>query len=54
MQAKVSEYKHQCMLMEQRLVEVNELSNDSQLQLVGTTEVLKGIEDKLKPSEVIH
>ena len=38
--------------MEQRLIEVNELSNESQVRLTQTTEVLKGLEDKLNPSQV--
>ena len=38
--------------MEERLLEVNELSNDSQVRLLETTDVLKGLEDKLKASEV--
>ena len=51
-QAKVSDYKEKCRLMEERLLEVNELSNDSQVRLLETTDVLKGLEDKLKASEV--
>ena len=38
--------------MEQRLVEVNALSNESQGQLSETSEVLKGLEDNLKSTEV--
>ena len=40
------------MLMEERLAEVNAISNDSQHRLGETSEVLKGLEDKLKASEV--
>jgi hypothetical protein len=40
--------------MEQRLVEVNALSNDSQARLSETSEVLKGLEDNLKATEVIR
>ena len=40
------------MLMEERLAQVNAISNDSQLRLGETSEVLKGLEDKLKASEV--
>ena len=38
--------------MEERLSEVNAISNDSQHRLGETSEVLKGLEDKLKASEV--
>ena len=38
--------------MEQRLVEVNTLSNESQARLSETSEVLRGLEDKLKTTEV--
>ena len=38
--------------MEERLAQVNAISNDSQLRLGETSEVLKGLEDKLKASEV--
>ena len=40
------------MLMEERLAEVNAISNDSQHRLGETSEVLKGLEDKLIASEV--
>ena len=40
------------MLMEERLAEVNAISNDSQHRLRETSEVLKGLEDKLIASEV--
>ena len=38
--------------MEERLSEVNAISNDSQHRLGETSEVLKGLEDKLIASEV--
>ena len=38
--------------MEQRLVEVNSLSNESHARLSETSEVLKGLEEKLKTTEV--
>ena len=38
--------------MEERLSEVNAISNDSQHRLGETSEVLKGLEHKLKASEV--
>ena len=38
--------------MEERLNEVNELSHESQAQLGDSTEVLRGLEAKLKLSEV--
>ena len=49
----MSNYKDQCRVMEQKLVEVNGLSNESQARLSETSEVLKGLEDKLKTTEVI-
>ena len=39
-------------MLEERLSEVNALSNESQARLGETSEVLKGLEDKLKTSEV--
>ena len=46
------EYKDKCRIMEDRLNEVNELSHESQAQLGDSTEVLRGLEAKLRLSEV--
>ena len=38
--------------MEQRLIDVNSLSNESQTRLSETSEVLRGLEEKLRTAEV--
>ena len=52
MQVKVVDYKEQCQTMENRLLEVNLLANQSQLQLNDTTNVIKSLEERLKTTEV--
>ena len=52
MQVKVVDYKEQCQKMENRLLEVNLLANQSQLQLNDTTNVIKSLEERLKTTEV--
>ena len=42
---KVVDYKEQCQTMENRLLEVNQLANQSQLQLNDTTDVIKSLEE---------
>lgn len=49
---KVVDYKGQCKTMENRLLEVNQLANRSQLQLNETTDVIKTLEERLKTTEV--
>ena len=51
-QDKVVVYKDKCRAMEQRLSEVNELSNQSQAQLGDSAEVLRGLEARLTHSQV--
>ena len=46
------DYKEQCQTMENRLLEVNQLANQSQLQLNDTTDVIKSLEERLKSTEV--
>ena len=46
------QYKDKCKLMEDRLAEVNELSMESQAELGNSTQVLRGLEDKLKQTQV--
>ena len=50
--AKVTDYKNQCKIMEDRLAEVNELANQSQAQLGDTSEAIGTLEGKLKVTEV--
>ena len=52
LQVKVVDYKEQCQTMENRLLEVNLLANQSQLQLNDTTNVIKSLEERLKTTEV--
>ena len=52
LKAKVEDYKGQCSNMEARLSEVNQLANQSQLQLNDTTHVLKNLEQRLQSTEV--
>ena len=54
MQVKVVDYKEQCQTMENRLLEVNLLANQSQLQLNDTTNVIQSLEERLKTTEVNH
>ena len=54
LQVKVVDYKEQCQTMENRLLEVNLLANQSQLQLNDTTNVIQSLEERLKTTEVNH
>ena len=51
-QDKVVQYKEKCQVMEARLNEVNELSNQSRAQLGDSADVLRGLEAKLRHTEV--
>ena len=51
-QDKVVQYKEKCQGMEARLNEVNELSNQSRAQLGDSADVLRGLEAKLRHTEV--
>jgi hypothetical protein len=51
-QSKVLKYKEQCQVMENRLFEVNNLANQSQIRLNDTNEVLKSLEERLRTTEV--
>ena len=46
------QYKEKCQVMEARLNEVNELSNQSRAQLGDSADVLRGLEAKLRHTEV--
>ena len=52
LKAKVEDYKGQCSNMEARLSEVNQLANQSQLQVNDTTHVLQNLEERLQSTEV--
>ena len=54
LQAKVEQYKEQSHAMESRLSEVNQLANQSQIQLNETTHVINSLEDRQKITEVIY
>ena len=52
LKSKVEDYKGQCGSMESRLLEVNQLANQSQLQVNDTTQVLQTLEQRLQTTEV--
>ena len=52
LKAKVEDYRGQCSSMETRLLEVNQLANQSQLKVNDTTQVLQTLEQRLQSTEV--